>query len=110
MDDVLSSHLLAEVNDKFAQWVQQKYGGLKDVEVKRGKVFQFLGMTLDFSIPGECHVSQCEHIDDIVNSFPIKFAKSGKLLTPCTSNLYEKGNGGLLSNHDKELFHSLVAK
>ena len=53
---------LTKVNDDFAVWAQNKYGKLKPVEVKRGKVFKFLGMTLNFETPGECHVLQKEEL------------------------------------------------
>ena len=56
VDDLLSSHRDPKVNTEFARWAQKKYGDLKPVKVKRGKIHDFLGMTLDFSIPGECHV------------------------------------------------------
>ena len=56
VDDVLSSHVDPRVNDGFAEWCQEKYGEIKSVEIKRGKLHTFLGMDLDFGIAGECHV------------------------------------------------------
>ena len=56
VDDVLSSHKDPKVNDSFAEWCQNKDGSLKNVEIHRGKVHQFFGMTLDFSVEGECKV------------------------------------------------------
>ena len=109
VDDVLSSHVLPQVNDQFYNWEQKKYGAIKEVEVKRGKKFQFLRKMLDFSVPGECHVIQDEHIGNIINSFPEKFQKTQKELTPCASNHYDKGKGGL-SEKEKEMFHSIVAQ
>ena len=108
VDAVLSIHVLPQVNDQLYNWAQKKYGAIKEVEVKRGKKFQFLGMMLDFSIPGECHVKQDENISDIINSFPEKFQRTKRELTPCAANLDEKGEGGLLNVKEKEIFHSIV--
>ena len=48
VDDVISSHLLAGVNDEFTLWANKVYGNLKEVEVHRGKCHDYLGMRLDF--------------------------------------------------------------
>ena len=59
MDYLKLSHMNSWLNDKFAKWLQGKYGGIKDVTVKRGKVHDFLGMKLDFGREiGACHVPQ----------------------------------------------------
>ena len=69
INDMLSSHKNSEVNKKFSKWAKEKYRKLKPVEVKQGKVHTFLGMTLDFSIEGKCHVQQEECIDDILGAW-----------------------------------------
>ena len=78
MDDILSSHEKAKVNDDFALWAQRKYGKIKPVEVKQGKRFRFLGMVLDFSHAGECHVLQDDHIDDIVSNWARRNQENGE--------------------------------
>ena len=70
VDDIFLSPVDVSVNDEFAEWCQSKYGDLKDISVCRGKIHQFLGMTLDFSTDGECRVKQFEHVDDMIGSFP----------------------------------------
>ena len=66
-------------------------------------------MILDFSTPGECHVMQPDHIKEIINEWP-NFDKSKTVLTPASKNLFERGEGGLLNNDDRELMHRVVAK
>ena len=60
---------------------------MKPVEVKRGKIFKFLGMTLDFLTPGECHVLQDDKIEDMVNFWPeeIKNQEKNSLHVPQAS-------------------------
>ena len=111
VDDVLSSHLNSKVNDEFAKWAQEKYGALKPVKVTRGKTHEFLGMTLDFSVKGECHVRQERHVSDIISNWPRILEQSNKkALTPAPKTLFEKGEGLLLNSEKKEMFHSTVAK
>ena len=98
VDDILSSHVDSKVNDEFAEWAQGKYGAIKDVEITRGNKHTFLGMVLDFSEPGICHVIQDDHIDDIVSLWPEKFKDNNNVLTPASFNLFAKGGGRLLSN------------
>ena len=99
------------MNDEFARWAQSKYGALKPVKVQRGKVHEFLSMTLDFSVRGECHVQQDKHISEIISSWPKILKQSDKIaLTPASKTLFEKGEGLLLSIDKKEIFHSTVAK
>ena len=56
MDNVLSSHINKKVSGQFGNWAQRTYGRLKKVSITRGKVHEFLGMTLDFSFTEECYV------------------------------------------------------
>ena len=99
-----------KVNDEFASWAQEKYGEIKDVEITHGSKHTFLGMVLDFGSPGECHVIQDDHLDDIISSWPEEFKENDKVITPASLNLLEKGEGRLLSNEKKEIFHSVIAK
>ena len=93
------------MNDEFARWAQSKYGALKPVKVQRGKVHEFLGMTLDFSVRGECHVRQDKHISEIISSWPKILKQSDKIaLTPASKTLFEKGEGLLLSIDKKKYF------
>ena len=102
IDDLLPSHVDKKVNDDFYEWAQNKYGSLKEVTCTRGKVHQFLGMTLNFSVEGEVHVKQDEHIIEMMEEQPESITKKDTALTPVSSNLFEKGEGGLLNENDRE--------
>ena len=106
VDDVLSSHVDPKENDGFAEWCQEKYGEMKSVEIKRGKLHTFLGMDLDFGISGECHVMQEHHIRDMVDVWP----ESKKTPQPGAINLFNRGESELLCENDREMFHSVIAK
>ena len=78
VDVVLSIHIDPEVNTKFGAWVNETYGKLKSVELHRGNIHEFLGMTLDFSMKGACHILQEHHMKDIVSSWPEDISKVKK--------------------------------
>ena len=77
MDDILSSHLDATFNDEFHKWLDSTFGELKKVTVSRGKKHTFLGMDLDFSDKGKLHISQLNHVSDMISACPIKIQKDG---------------------------------
>ena len=109
VDDVLSSHVDEKVNDRFAIWCQEKYGSLKEVEIRRGQIHQFLGMELDFSEDGVCKVKQFGHIEDMISMYADEIGEK-IAQTPASNHLFERGEGRLLSDPERESFHSTVAK
>ena len=87
VDDILASHMEPEVNSEFYRWCMRKYGELKPVKVKRGKVHDFLGMRLDFArTPGAVHVIQEGHLKDMLESFEGELTR--KALTPAANDLF----------------------
>ena len=68
VNDMISSHMDTDVNTKFGAWENETYGKLKWVDLHRGKMHEFLGMTLDYTTKGECHILQEHHINYIVSA------------------------------------------
>ena len=55
IDDSKSSHVDSKkVNDPFLEWLKKKYASdeICEVKVMRGNKHNYLGMTLDYSLPG----------------------------------------------------------
>ena len=66
-------------------------------------------MVLDFGKkPGTCHVMQEGHVLDLIEIFDEKL--KGNSPSPASADLFKKGAGGLLNDHQRELFHTCVAK
>ena len=70
LKNILSSRVDPKVNDEFAAWLQQTYGEIKDVATMRKKKHEFLGMELDFSEEGVCHVRQDIHVQVLLTRGP----------------------------------------
>ena len=67
-------------------------------------------MKLDFSVPGECHISQEDHIDELVSEWPEKMKSNDQVHTPAANNLFEVGTGNVVDEKHKGIFHRCVAK
>ena len=110
VDDLLSSHVDPKVNDKFAVWLNAKYGSIKPCTIVRGKLHRYLGMLLDFRTDGKVKIRMDEYVQDMLDEFPIKFDESVKQETPAANDLLDAGRGELLPDKEREVFHSFVAK
>jgi hypothetical protein len=74
VDDNKISHVSSKVVDATIEWLQEEYkvifyDGLVAMKVHRGKVHEYLGMIMDFSIKGEVHITMPKHLDNAVETF-----------------------------------------
>ncbi len=110
VDDILSSHVDPMVNDDFVQWLDWKYGSIGQVKITRGKVHEYLGMTLDFSQDGKVIVDMRDYVKGMLESFPMKLKKTQVAATPASESLFNQGNSPDLDDKKKEDYHTMVAK
>ena len=71
VDDCKLSHRDPKVLDETIEWLRQDYESIfKDgsgkMKVSRGAVHKYLGMTLDYSKPGECKITMIDYVDEIL--------------------------------------------
>jgi hypothetical protein len=62
VDDCKLSHHSSRANDNMIDWLCQEYesifeDGSGQMTVSRGRVHKYLGMTLDYTIPGQVNIS-----------------------------------------------------
>ena len=110
VDDLKSSHVDTKINDDFHQWLEKMYGDPKIGKVKssRGKIHDYLAMTLDYTTPGVLKVDMTDYVKGIVNEFPYPLQDQKY---PWTAGLYTVNEDSpKLSQEKKELFHTFVAK
>ena len=108
VDDIMSSHMNPQVNDKFGHWLERMYGEYKAVKPLRGKVHDYLGMKIDFGTKSTVIIDMVQYVHDMIMDFPVKITKTSK--TPAGEKLMEVGNGKLLDKCKAEAFHTTVAK
>jgi hypothetical protein len=53
IDDLLLSHLNPNIVTSYIRKLHKEYGSLENLTVTRGKVHEYLGMTIDFRVKSE---------------------------------------------------------
>jgi hypothetical protein len=69
VDDIKSSHVDPKVNDQFHDWLQKMYGDVVEVKSTRGKIHDYLGMILDYSIEGKVGIDMRYYVTDMCKEF-----------------------------------------
>ena len=110
VDDLKVSHVDKKVVDNFIKWLRDTYeNNIGTVKVKRGKKFDYLGMTLDFSKPDKVKIDMREYVKKMIDDFPN--LKKGKAKTPAANHLFNvREDVKKLSEKDAIIFHNLTAR
>ena len=112
VDDLKSSHKSSKVNDEFHKWLEGTYASdaIGKVKVVRGKCHVYLGMVLDFSIPGKVQVDMVDYTKNMVEDFP-KELSTENVTYPWNDNLFKIDESSpALAKPKAEDFHTFVAK
>lgn len=66
VDNLKISHVDKDVVEEIVAAFSRRYGRKAELMIKRGKVHDYLGMTIDYSIPGKVKFSMYNYIDGLV--------------------------------------------
>ena len=110
IDDLMLSNKNPNIVTLYIRKLQQEYGSREDLTVTRGKIHEYLGMTLDFRVKLEVRFSQYEFLKKIFNSLP-KSMKIEIEYTAAPEYLFKTtDNSCPLNDRRKEEFHTITAK
>ena len=110
VDDLKISHIDSEVVGDIIKHFEKKYGKESPLSVTRGRVHEYLGMTIDYTTPGVVSFIMKDYVTDIINE-KAKDMDDRVATTPAASHLYQTNNEATkLNDHDAEYFHHMVAK
>jgi hypothetical protein len=110
IDDLLLSHLNPNIVTLYIRKLHKEYGSLENLTVTRGKVHEYLGMTIDFRVKSEVRFSQYDFLKKLLNSLPDSMA-TGKKNTAAPEYLFKTTDSSCpLDNDRKEMFHTITAK
>jgi hypothetical protein len=87
VDDLKASHVMSTVVDKFIEDMEREFGKETPINKSRGKVHDYLGMTLDFSKPGEVTVTMIDYIKAVLHNAPKEMR--GRAVTPAATHLFQ---------------------
>ena len=111
VDDLKVSHKDSAKVNLFLQWVKDTYGSIGEVKVTRGKVHDYLGMKLDYTVPGQVSIDMVDYMKSMVNDFPQEELKGAKVASPWNENLYKVHEfSPALSKEQAEQFHTTTAQ
>ena len=109
IDDLMLSHLHANIVTMYINKLQEAYGKREDLTVTRGKVHEYLGMTVDFRVKYEVKFSQYDGIKKLLKSLPDSM--NGMKNTAAPAYLFNtKDDSCLLENARKVEYHTITAK
>lgn len=109
MDDLKISHQDTAVVDKVIASLSAEYSKIGKMTVRRGKKYDYLGMTFDFSNDGKFIVDMEEYLDKILSELPEDM--NGVATTPAADHLFKMRDSTPKLNKERaELFHCVTAQ
>jgi hypothetical protein len=116
VDDLKVSHVMTPVVTKLIDWLKNTYERLFDdgsgaMQVSGGKVLEHLGMTLDFTVPGEVKITMIPCVKEIIKLFAEHDKSLSHANTPAAEHLFKVNEDAIcLDEREATVFHNFVAK
>jgi len=109
MDDLKISHINKNVVEDIIRLLSERFGKEIPHSNARGKVLEYLVMTLDYMTKGKMKISMYEYIEKLLTELPSDI--NGLVKTPAASHLFNV-NKDMTKLPDKsaQLFQQLVYK
>jgi hypothetical protein len=78
--------------------------------VTQGKVYDYLGMRIDYSPPGKVKITMFDYIDRMLDELPVLM--DGEAATPASNHLFvvNENNPQKLERKESEVFHHNMVK
>jgi hypothetical protein len=109
VDDLKISHVDPEVVTSVIELVEGEFGKEAPLTIMRGKVHEYLGMTIDFSTKSKVRFSMIDYIRNILDELPPDM--NGENSTPAASFLFDVDEDcERLDEETSNLFHHNTAK
>ena len=109
VDDLKISHVDGDVVSDIINKLDKEYGKVTPLTITRGKVHEYLGMTIDFNKPRKVQIIMLKYVEELLNEMPDSM--QGKAVTPAAQHLFQtNNNSSLLEADEKEFFHTTTAK
>ena len=99
----------ANVNTSIIELINDEFGKESPITVTRGKVHDYLGMTLDYTRKRKVKVMMLDYVEKMCDDLPADM--DGIALTPVANHLFTvDDNQPKLLEEKTEFFHTYVAK
>ena len=110
VDDLKISHVSADTVTDVIKTIDDEFGKEAPITVHRGKVHDYLGMTLDFNTKGKAKIKMIDYLENMLEDLPADMR--GVATTPAANYLFDVNtkNPIYLDEEKSGLFHHVVAK
>jgi hypothetical protein len=109
VDDLKISHIDPDVNTDIIEMIDNEFGKEAPLTITRGRIHDYLGMTLDFSEQGKVKVKMLDYVEKMLKDLPDEMA--GEAPTPAANHLFAvDDNQTKVSEIKAQFFHTYVAK
>jgi hypothetical protein len=110
VDDLKLSHVKQEVLENIAEKINDKYGQQTPIVIHRGKVHDYLGMTINFSEEGKVKFMMFDYVEGILEEVPADMMDEAAV-TPAALELFTiNEDAELLDDNHAKTYHRLTAK
>ena len=89
VDDLKVSHIDPVETTSFIQWVKDTYGAIGEVKTTCGKVHEYLGMKLDYTVPGQVSINMVDYVKLMLVGFEGHLPKASRVTSPWNENLFK---------------------
>ena len=109
VDDMKISHAHSQVVTDIINQLEQEFGKEAPLTIRRGNIHDYLGMMLDFSLPGKVQIRMEEYIRNMLAELPEDM--TGLAMTPAAEHLFKINDTPThLTDEDAMFFHHNMAK
>jgi len=109
IDDLKISHVEEKVIEDIIRHLNERFGKESPLTTSRGKILEYLGLTLDYSRRGRVKISMYEYVKKLVEDAPDDMA--GVTKTPAGNHLFMiNPECDKLPEKTAQVFHQIVAK
>jgi hypothetical protein len=110
VDDVKISHVSPLVVDGIIRTLEEEYGQDAPLNIRRGKIHDYLGMTFDYRKEGKVSISMKDYIAGIIELLPLRMR--GCATTPAANHLFNvnEKQTNFLNEEDSDRFHRVTAQ
>jgi len=110
VDDLKASHKEQNVLDGFLDDLRNEFGQEDELAETKGLVHEYLGITIDYSLPGKVVFTMFDFLEDVIVEAPDDLKKS-RSFYPGNDKLFKvNSDSPKLSQERAELFHRIVAR
>ena len=109
VDDMKISHGDSRVVDGIIRMLEEEFGKEVPLTIRQGKIHDYLGMNLDFSLDNKVQISMEDYIKNMLAELPADM--DGIATTPAAEHLFKiNETPTYLDEKDAMFFHHNVAK